>query len=450
MKYLFIFLIPETNQYKIKFSFSFSLFLFICLLFLTTILNVTGCAPSKRFTAEEEKIGVKTGSDNRIEDSSVPETIDYDFDLIRVLLNEFATSKTFTIESPVELLTGNTKIAVINPGNKISVNAISNLLKMNIQNKTFSSEQFILSPAEGNKIIKFDGKQFRGKIKIVGFNNKINVVNQITLEDYVKGVMTREMPVGKGLEHYEALKAFSICVRTYAYNKLFEGKTHYDILPDTRDQVYGGVDSETDYSNKIVDETQNLILTYDQKPAIIFYHSTCGGFTEDAANVFTNAKVPYLRSVKDGSLSNCIISPRYEWKENIPEYRIIQRLFNTGRISSKDYTIKSVNINSRFESGRINELEFVLAQNNGTDKKISVFGNNIRSVIRTADDKSILRSNFFEIRLSSNRTVMINGRGNGHGVGMCQWGAIGLSKNGTDYKQILELYYPGTEIRKIK
>lgn len=101
-------------------------------------------------------------------------------------------------------------------------------------------------------------------------DSEVKVVNQIGLEDYTKGVMIKEMPVGKGTENYEALKAFSICIRTYAYNKINENKDFFDIYPDTRDQVYGGVDGETKYTNSIVDETRDQILIYDTEPAIIF------------------------------------------------------------------------------------------------------------------------------------------------------------------------------------
>ncbi len=368
---------------------------------------------------------------------------------IRVLLNESA-SRSINIQNNVNLFSENTKLALINKGNTLSLSLLNGKIELTIGDKTFSSRQFILSSAEDNEIIKIDGKAYRGTIKLNANYDNIIVINQIALEDYVKGVMTREMPLGKDLENYGALKAFSICARTYAYTKIFEGKTFYDIFPDVRDQVYGGVDSETEYSNSIVDETRSQILTFNNKPAIVFYHSTCGGYTENATNVFSKVDVPYLKEVKDGTPSNCSISPRYEWTEIFPEYKIVDRLFTKGYIKGNNYSIKKVNINSRFKSGRVNELEFVLAQNNGQEISVKLYGNNIRSVIRTADDKSILRSNYFEIIKKNNGTVIINGKGSGHGVGMCQWGAIGLSKSGTDYKLIIDHYYPGTEIKKIK
>ncbi|MBS4035539.1 MAG: SpoIID/LytB domain-containing protein [Ignavibacterium sp.] len=408
----------------------------------------TGCSSSKRFTIEDKNTGISSSKDvAKIDfEKSSGNILDSEIETIRVLLNEFSFENTIQINSATNLFSSDAKIASIGMNNQISLKVDEKEIELTIQNKSYHSNQFILSSTDEKNIIKIDGKKYRGILKLIAVAGKINLINQISLEDYVKGVMTREMPLGKGLEHYEALKAFAICARTYALTKIFEGKKYHDILPDTRDQVYGGVDAETEYSNRVVDETKNMILTYDDKPALIFYHSTCGGYTEDAVNVFVKADVPYLLSNKDGSSSNCKISPRYSWIENIPEYRIIDRFNKEGYISNKTFSIKDIKVNSRFESGRINELEFVLI-NGSVEKKIKLYGNKIRSVIRTADDKSILRSNYFDIYLSTNQTVVINGRGNGHGVGMCQWGAIGLSRDGKDYSYILNQYFPGTKVK---
>ncbi|HSL88186.1 MAG TPA: SpoIID/LytB domain-containing protein [Ignavibacteriaceae bacterium] len=415
------------------------------------MISLTGCSSSKRFTIKDKSTGIGSGKDvAKIDyEKSSGRILDSEIETIRVLLNEYSYEKTIQINSSINLFSSNVKIASIGKNNQISLKVDAKEMELTIQNKSYRSNHFIFFPADEKNIINIDGKKYRGNLNLIVVAGKINLINQISLEDYVKGVMTREMPLGKDLEHYEALKAFAICARTYAFTKIFEDKSYYDILPDTRDQVYGGVDAETEYSNRVVDETKNMILTYEDKPAIIFYHSTCGGYTEDAVNVFVKADVPYLRSVKDGSSSNCMISPRYSWIENIPEYRIIDRFNKKGYISGKNFSIKDIKVNSRFESGRINELEFVLI-NGSVEKKIKLYGNKIRSVIRTADDRSILRSNFFNIYLSTNQTVVINGRGNGHGVGMCQWGAIGLSRDGKDYNYILNHYFSGTEVKRIR
>ncbi|MFO7526102.1 MAG: SpoIID/LytB domain-containing protein [Ignavibacteriaceae bacterium] len=409
------------------------------------------CSSSKRFTTESDGIEEKNKIDNILNNES---DITSEFRIsesgtIRVLLNEYTSSKTVRLESTVDFISGNSKLAIVNRGNEIQIKPSSNSLNVSIRDRRYVLNEFILSPAGEENIIVIDGKKYKGKIKISNAGGNLIFINQISLEDYVKGVMLKEMPLGKGNENYEALKAFSICVRTYAFTKIFERKLQYDILPDTRDQVYGGVEGESELSNKIVDETRSQILTFKNQPAVIFYHSTCGGITEDASNVFSNVNVTYLKSIIDGSPANCTISPRYSWTEIIPEYQIINRLQKSGYLNSNNYSVKTVSINSRFKSGRVNELEIRLSSSHREEKSVKLFGNNIRSVIRTADDKSILRSNFFEISGQSGGNIILKGRGAGHGVGLCQWGAISLSRTGLDYKRILAHYYPGTEIQTI-
>jgi len=312
----------------------------------------------------------------------------------------------------------------------------------------FVANIFYLMPYNETEIIKIDQKKYCGRIVISIIDSEIKVVNQIGLEDYVKGVMTKEMPIGKGTENYDALKAFSICIRTYAFNKINENKDFFDIYPDTRDQVYGGVDGETEYTNKIVDESKGQILFYENQSAIIFYHSTCGGRTEDVANVFSKKNISYLSGIEDGDEPYCKISPRYEWTEKYSEVTFIDRLYKAKLIESQNYKISDLKIKSRFNSGRVNDFEITLDDLEGNQKTILLRGNKIRGIIRSGDGKSILKSTLFDVN-TNDGNIIITGKGNGHGVGLCQWGAIGQSKKGIDYKEILNHYFPETIIKSI-
>lgn len=373
--------------------------------------------------------------------------LDNDYNSIRVLINEASDSYEILVNEKVILSDKSGIIAAVNKGNKIFLSLAKGLVIAKIQNQQFESSSFELSSQDG--IIQINDKKYRGAINIFEKNSQIKIVNRLTLEDYVKGVMTKEMPVGNGNENYEALKAFSICVRTYALNKLNEKKDFFDIYPDTKDQVYGGVDGETDFTNKIVDDTEGEVLTYNDKPATVFYHSTCGGFTEDVENVFCQTPFPYLVRVEDGNEHFCKISPRYEWNESYSEEIFIVRLFQSKLVDKSFYTIKNIEAISRFESGRVNELKIILLDKDDNEKEVSLFGNSMRSIIRTSDNKSILKSNYFEIRFDESKNVIIEGKGSGHGVGMCQWGAIGQCKKGIKYLEILNHYYPGTIVQKV-
>lgn len=368
---------------------------------------------------------------------------------VRVLINEGQDNLSLVVEEKINLLDNSGIIAEVNKGNRLEFSSNGELLELLIKQKNFISDEFWIESASESKLIIIDDKKYRGKLRIFCFNNKIQLVNELNIEDYIKGVITREMPIGKKTENYNALKAFSICIRTYAFNKVVLNKESFDLYADTRDQVYGGVISETDYTNKIVDETTGQILSFDDKPALVFYHSTCGGYTEDVQNVFNLAPLDYLKSVYDGEDPYCKISPRYKWSEQYSESVLIDRLFDSRLLESKNYTIRNVLVKSRFQSGRVNELEIKLTSSSSQDKDLSIFGNNIRNVIKTTDGKSILRSTMFDLSFDENKNIVINGKGFGHGVGLCQWGAIGQSRMGYDYKEILKHYYPGTEIISI-
>ncbi len=408
------------------------------------ILFFLSCSPTKRFTENEEKNNNTETNDASIKNPNEDEMeTERNISEIRVSMQGLIHSESLLVDSQVYLFNNESKLALIKPGNKIICYENVSDLTLEINNQKFVGQKFFLTSSGNESIIKLNGKSFRGKIQILSSGNSIDIVNVLSLEDYVKGVLAKEMPVDKNGENSEALKALAICVRTYAIQKMKDGKLYFDIYADTRDQVYGGVDAETPNSNKAVDETQNLILKYDGSAATIFYHSTCGGFTESSANVFTKTQIPYLITVEDGDEPNCKISPRFQWEEIYSRELIVSRLKNYSLLDNQNYSLEDFSVLSRFGSGRIDELEIKLSDSDGEMKLLILRGNEIRSIIRNANGKSILWSTMFDVELNSN-SVVLSGKGFGHGVGLCQWGAISLSRKGWDFKEILDLYYPGT------
>ncbi len=401
---------------------------------ITIAFIITGCSSSPRFTSR---------GDNNFGGSST------DINAIRVLMDNPSSYFTWTIESAVNVSIDNKPAAIVNPGNEVELSPDGNSVNMKISGRSFSGKVINFSPREN--LIRFKGHSYRGTIKVFADNNLISVVNSLSLEDYLKGVLPLEMPTGNNNENYEALKAFAICARTYSLNKLSENKTTFDVYIDTRDQVYGGVESEKEITNRAVDETRDLILTYNGQPAITYYSAACGGHTENVKDVFpTNGKdLPYLSGVKDGDEPYCSIAPKFNWVEEYTEQTFLSRLKAAGQVDNVNYEIDDIQIASRFESGRVNELDITLKSADGDDKIVSLYGNNIRSVIRNANNSGILRSNLFDISMDDG-IVTITGKGNGHGVGLCQWGSIYLSRIGWNYKDILSHYFPGTQISNIK
>jgi stage II sporulation protein D len=163
--------------------------------------------------------------------------------------------------------------------------------------RSFSSSAPVVlaSDDEAKTPVRFNDRPYRGRIEVFANpRGSLTVVNVLGLEDYVRGVVANELSPG-GYPALEALKAQAIAARTYALRNrgqfLSQG---FDILPTTRSQVYRGLSSEHPLSTRAVDETRGLIATYNGEPINALYTSTCGGRTEDAANIF-NESVPYLR-----------------------------------------------------------------------------------------------------------------------------------------------------------
>lgn len=389
---------------------------------------ISGCSSSKRYYNRENKFEKTEGTS------------------IRVLLNEQESGYNWLIESPAYLNDGEKYLALINPGNSVSISNSGDDINLNVEGKHFKGKEFLLQTVQPEFSLNYNGNYYKGILKIMPDGSEIKIINILSIEEYLKGVIPREMPVGNGSDYFEALKAFTICARTYSISKLNENKISFDVFSDTRDQVYGGCGLENEVVNKIVDDTRGLILTFNGKPALTLYHSTCGGYTENASNIFPKINAPYLEGVKDGDDPYCSISPKFTWTEKFNEQTFIQRLVSSGYLDNSECLIKNININSLFKSGRINELEIDLQNNLNETKTIKLYGNNIRYVIRTADNKSILESNNFIIKKDSNDKIIINGKGYGHGAGLCQWGALAQSKLGKSYEEILSFYYPGTKI----
>lgn len=152
------------------------------------------------------------------------------------------------------------------------------------------------SDDEKNAPVRFNDKPYRGRIEVfTNLRGSLTVVNELGLEDYVRGVVANELSPG-GYPAIEALKAQAIAARTYALKNRGQFMSQgFDILPTTRSQVYRGLTSENPLSTKAVDETRGLIATYQGEPINALYTSTCGGRTEDSEKIFNEA-IPYLRA----------------------------------------------------------------------------------------------------------------------------------------------------------
>ncbi|HKG14326.1 MAG TPA: SpoIID/LytB domain-containing protein, partial [Pyrinomonadaceae bacterium] len=152
------------------------------------------------------------------------------------------------------------------------------------------------SDDEERSPVRYNEKAYRGRLEVfANTHGSLTVVNVVTLEDYVRGVVPNELSPG-GWPELEALKAQAVAARTYAVSNLGRFAAEgYDLTPDTRSQVYGGRATEHPLTDRAVNETRGRVATYAGRPINALYTSTCGGRTEDAENIFGGEAPAYLR-----------------------------------------------------------------------------------------------------------------------------------------------------------
>lgn len=156
---------------------------------------------------------------------------------------------------------------------------------------SLNTDSLVLKP-DSDGFVSTKGKWYRGKLIVKNINGSLTVINDIPLEEYIRGVVPSEMPSNW---EYEALKAQAIAARSYALANLGkQAKYGYDLKDNTEDQAYGGASSETDRTNKAVMETSGLVLTYDMKIISAYYSASAGGYTNTNA---WGGNLPYLHSV---------------------------------------------------------------------------------------------------------------------------------------------------------
>lgn len=284
----------------------------------------------------------------------------------------------------------------------------------------------------GDYDIYIDGRRFRGDVEITRKDNgKLMIVNCVGLEDYLLGVLFHEVSHRWPME---CLKAQAIAARTFAlYQARANSMQPYDLRSDVYSQVYGGKNSEKVTTTSAVRATKGKVLIYKGDIFPAYFHATCGGSTEDASNLW-KIELPPLKGVK---CDFCRDSKHYLWLKLIPLEDVSEMLRQNGY---KIGNIKTVRVVSTNMSGRVDKLE--LTDDAGVT--VVLTGKIFRSLL----GPNVVRSTKF-VPYIRGGNLALDGRGWGHGVGLCQWGAYGMARRGMKAPQILAYYYPGSEITTI-
>lgn len=343
------------------------------------------------------------------------------------------------------------EIIIKSDGNNITVYGLSG-------NEYYTANSVEISAKETN-IIKLGDTPYRGTMLLSPDPNGIKVINCVELEDYLKSVVPSEMPA---LWHTEALKAQAVCARNYALSNLGKYKAEgFDMDDTVSNQVYRGVNSEHINTTKAVEETKGVKLLYDDKLVETYFFSSGAGSTEDVINVWTN-DIPYLKSV---TVPNEEIK---EWEVVFTPEELETRLKASG---VEIGTVRSFDI-KRSKSGRV--IEITLTGENGKytakkEKARTLFG--LKSALYdiefsgseievpdfseySPEIKLLLKGKYnIEKMLNKpvpdeNTTYTFKGKGNGHAIGLSQYGAKALAEAGYSFEEILTHFYTGSYIEK--
>ena len=305
--------------------------------------------------------------------------------------------------------------------------------------------------------IWFKDRRYAGELRVSLNDQKLQIINYLKLEKYLKSVVGSEMPKEFPLA---ALQAQAIAARTYAL-KLLGKKKLFDVHSTQANQVYLGLESETPRINKAVTSTRSLALFYKNKLIESVFHSSSGGRTENSGQVW-KYQLPYLRSVVD-------------YDQNSPKYRWLNKF-------------TSAELDNIFPNlGGLNGIQITKKSNSNRALKIQLYGpNGIKTISgKTLRKKLQLLSTKFELNLKFNQNnkfkelkyynyetnldfdnkkindfvpqplpeiptdyfLEVIGSGSGHGVGMSQWGAKAMAEKGSSFRQILKHYYTGIQIK---
>ena len=350
-----------------------------------------------------------------------------DYDKIDIKVGKsLSAGESLKVKSKSNLKVVTSDEQVINNTNNKEINIKFDGKNINLNGKNFNLNNF---PQNGAFLISSDSPIYVDKIKrnyggSISFrvnNKKLDIVNRVDMDEYLKGVLPKEMSPSFPME---SLKAQALCSRSFAinnYNKFI--KNGYNLDDTTRSQVYYGKDVEEKTTNKAVEETIGQVIKYDGKVAETIFCASSGGYTVASSEAWGGNSVPYLISKED---PYSVHPWKYELKNSDLKKLNLSDVFSV----SLDYN----------NSNRVNNLTFSTSKG---DVKIKA------TDFRNKIGNTIIKSTLFDVNVIGNK-VFVSGKGYGHGVGMSQYGAVEMAKKGSNYKDIIEFYFPGTNIEKIK
>jgi stage II sporulation protein D len=313
----------------------------------------------------------------------------------------------------------------------------------------------VVRPLDAAGTIGFNGKRWRGELLVSVAGDGLIVVNRLRMDDYLRGVVPLEIGT-RSPGDAAAVEAQAITARSYAVTRIGDGRRPYDMTATTQDQVYGGADVETRIGNASIDATHGLVLLYGGAVVNAPYHANCGGSTAAPQDSWRASAEPFLQRVSDQIPGTnryyCDQAPRFRWTRSFGADELREAVARYVRTlpggAGGIGVVTQVAVTAVTPAGRVGTLTV------DTDRgRWALRGNEIRSALRSPAGE-LLYSTYFSVDVVPGRSgvqsLILKGGGNGHGVGMCQSGAIGRARAGQDVRTILRTYYPGTTVGTIQ
>lgn len=320
--------------------------------------------------------------------------------------------------------------------------------------------------------LTWNERSFRGELIIINKNGRLNLINRLPLEDYLRGVVPKEIPAGWPMA---ALKAQAIAARTYTLANLNRHRDgEFQLCATTHCQVYEGLNGENPNTDQAISETNHMVITYNGKLISAVYHDSSGGYTKDASEIWSDS-VPYLKPASGWDLDSPYSqwTRSFSWEElqvklnkSYPEIGELKQLLpaaygSDGRIIK--LTLKSAKGEVVISGEQFRHSTDIPSSNikigivYGPEPIITLWwlGGKDPEVISSEPAITGATTETFEPTYDSQLQnkipirLEIRGAGRGHGVGLSQWGAKGMAEAGYNEQQILEHFYPGATLTKM-
>lgn len=301
--------------------------------------------------------------------------------------------------------------------------------ELHANGKRFVGTKMLIAPKSGH--IEFGGNTYQGIFNIIIEKKKVLIINSVDVEDYIFAVVRSESWPNWPLE---VNKVFAIACRSYVIAMCMRAKKTglpYHIRNTNKHQKYDGFHT-CPIIRRAIDETRGVFLAYDQVPIIAMFDSCCGGVIPAHVAHMNFDDAPYL--ARDYACTHCERCKIYSWETSIALAEFENMLKNKKKKIGK---VRSVKVAKKDKAGLVREVTV-----RDSKKTLKLTGKEMYSLIKD------VKSYCFTVTKNYD-TIEIKGRGYGHHVGLCQWGAREMVRDGWDYKSILEFYYPGTEFMKL-